>query len=346
MDLTMKSRIVRLMHKGYPAKILFLALAAARPAGAQVLGCDPFPTVAWWGSLSHESVNNYVVRRHRGDWGSYIKKWETQSGRLKQVLVKGSKVVIKSQGITLKGQSLRDYITKMEKRVAVIKCLATKVGFRTGGAELLNDDAISLREWKRLAEEGDAAYQFMVGALYEKGRGVPKDYPTAVMWFRKAADQGNANAQYNLGKMYEYGLGVAKDYASVFSWIKKSAEGGVDKAQYNMGKYLRDGLGVKKDPAEGLLWWTKAAEQGYAKAQGALGFRYEQGRDVPKDYAKAVKWYRRAAEQGNAQAKYRLGLMYERGQGVSVDPAEAARLYREAAEQGLDIAIKALGRVE
>ena len=134
------------------------------------------------------------------------------------------------------------------------------------------DDATALREWMALAEQGNAASQFMVGFMYEKGRSVPQDYATAVTWYRKAALQGYAKSQYTLGKMYEFGLGVAKDHASAFSWIKKAAEAGHVKAQYNMGKYLRDGLGVSKDPAEGIRWWTKAAEQGYVKAQGALGF--------------------------------------------------------------------------
>ena len=329
------------MHRGYPATILFLALAlaAARPAGAQV--CDPFPQVEWWGTLSHEKVVRYVEKRHNGDWNPYIQKWEKQKDKLKKVLGRGSSVVIKSKGITLKGKSLGDYIKKMEKRVEVVKCLAKK-----GGTDRQGDGATSLRGWKQLAEQGNAEYQFKLGSMYEKGQGVPEDHATAVEWYRKAAEQGNAKSQYTLGKMYEYGLGVPKDYANAFSWVKKAAEAGFDKAQYNMGKYLRDGLGVNKDPGEGIIWWTKAAEQGYAKAQGALGYRYERGRGVPTDYPKAAMWYRKAAEQGNAQAKYRLGLMYERGQGVSEDTAEATRLYREAAEQGLNIAKKALVRVE
>ena len=333
---------MRHIHRRQSKTILFiipLLAAAAIPAGA--VECDPFPKVAWWGNLTHESVIKYVTNRHSGDWNPYIQKWETQSGRLKQALSKGSSVVIKSQGVTLKAGSLSAYILKMDKRISVNKCLSRKAD-----SDQQAEDAKSFRDWKPLAEKGNAASQFKIASLFEKGRGVTKDPAAASEWYRKAAEQGHTKSQYTLGKMYEIGLGVPKDYASAFSWVKKVADQGFVKAQYNLGKYFRDGLGVKKDSAEGIRWWTKAAEQGYVKAQGALGYRYEQGRGVSKDYAVAIKWYRKAAEQGNAQAIYRLGLLYETGQGVSKDPAEAVRLYRIAAKQGLDTAVKALARLD
>ena len=41
---------------------------------------------------------------------------------------------------------------------------------------------------------------------YEKG-----DYATAVREFKVLAEQGNAKAQYNLGLMYDNGEGVPED---------------------------------------------------------------------------------------------------------------------------------------
>ena len=46
--------------------------------------------------------------------------------------------------------------------------------------------------------------------MYDDGRGVPQDYAQALVWLRKAADQGNAAAQTNLGAMYGLGLGVPR----------------------------------------------------------------------------------------------------------------------------------------
>jgi TPR repeat protein len=65
---------------------------------------------------------------------------------------------------------------------------------------------------KQLAEAGDAKAQFLLGAGYYSGEGVPQDYAEAMKWYRKAADQGHASAQYNLGILYAEGQGVPQDY--------------------------------------------------------------------------------------------------------------------------------------
>ena len=63
------------------------------------------------------------------------------------------------------------------------------------------DYATALREWKPLAEQGDASAQSLVGSMYNEGLGVPQDDKTAVKWYRLAAEQGFAAAQASLGVM-------------------------------------------------------------------------------------------------------------------------------------------------
>ena len=52
------------------------------------------------------------------------------------------------------------------------------------------------------------------------------DYATALLLFRQLADQGNAAAQYNLGVIYDKGLGVAQDYKAAVKWYRKAADQG------------------------------------------------------------------------------------------------------------------------
>jgi len=48
--------------------------------------------------------------------------------------------------------------------------------------------------------------------MYLHGRGVPKDYTQALVWFVKAAEQGYPEAHLQLGAVYFAGRGgVAKD---------------------------------------------------------------------------------------------------------------------------------------
>ncbi len=85
------------------------------------------------------------------------------------------------------------------------------------------DYATALREWRPLAEQGDATAQYNLGAMYDKGQGVPQDDAEAVRWYRKAAEQGFALAQYNLGRMYYKGQGVPQDYVQAHMWNNLAA---------------------------------------------------------------------------------------------------------------------------
>ncbi len=80
------------------------------------------------------------------------------------------------------------------------------------------DYATALKEWRPLAEQGDATAQFNLGFLYDKGLGVPQDYAQARDWYRKAAAQGLQGGQYYLGRLYARGQGVPQDYVQAHMW--------------------------------------------------------------------------------------------------------------------------------
>ncbi len=134
-------------------------------------------------------------------------------------------------------------------------------------AYLMGAYAAALREWRPLAEQGNAKAQNNLGNMYYKGRGVPQDYPEAVKWYRKAAEQGHAMAQYNLGKKYFKGEGVPQDYAEAVGWYRKAAEQGHASAQYNLGVIYDKGLGVPLDYAQAHMWYNLAASR-YPPGEG------------------------------------------------------------------------------
>lgn len=70
-------------------------------------------------------------------------------------------------------------------------------------------------------EHPDAEY--LLGQMYELGRGVKKDTEQAVTLFTSAANQGYAAAQAKLGQLHMEGK---KDYASAMSWFQKAADQG------------------------------------------------------------------------------------------------------------------------
>ena len=112
----------------------------------------------------------------------------------------------------------------------------------------VSDYATALREWKRLAEQGNAPAQNSLGRMYHKGEGVPQDYAEAAKWYRLAAEQGYAGAQFNLGDLYFLGRGVPQDGAEAMKWFLHAAEQGHAEAQevlrllQEFGDMMRDML--------------------------------------------------------------------------------------------------------
>jgi uncharacterized protein len=86
--------------------------------------------------------------------------------------------------------------------------------------------AAALKQWRPLANQGDASAQNNLGVMYALGLGVVRDYAEAVKWYRKAANQGNVSAQNNLGTMYYIGQGVLQEYVQAHTWWNIAAAKG------------------------------------------------------------------------------------------------------------------------
>ena len=59
------------------------------------------------------------------------------------------------------------------------------------------DEAI--RQWRPLADRGDADAQYNIAQAYFLGRGVPQNMNLAEQWYERAARQGHEEAQANYG---------------------------------------------------------------------------------------------------------------------------------------------------
>ena len=161
-------------------------------------------------------------------------------------------------------------------------------------------------------------------AAYEQG-----DYDTAFKEFKTLAEQGNADGQYKLGVMYSNGDGVPHDAKKAEKWIRNAAEHGSAAAQNHLGVMYHHGEGarVRQDYKEAASWYRKAAEQGNALGQYNLGEMYSYGRGVPQHYILAHMWLNLAAAQGNERARKERDIVAERMTHEQI--AEAQELARE-----------------
>jgi TPR repeat protein len=116
------------------------------------------------------------------------------------------------------------------------------------------------------AEQGDAKAQFVIGEMYEKGRGAPRDLGVAFEWFLKAAKQGDVKSFYKVGYCYLKARGVEKDFDKAREWFKKASDKGYVRAYYYLGEIFENGYGVLQDYDEAMKWYKRALEGGYGAA--------------------------------------------------------------------------------
>ena len=140
---------------------------------------------------------------------------------------------------------------------------ATAQDFDAGvKAYIRHEFAAALREFRPLAERGNASAQYYLGEMYQWGQVVPQDYAEAVKWYLKAAEQGNALGQLNLGIMYAEGQGVPQDYAEAARWYRLAADKGNANAHSRLGLLHIFGNGVLQDFMQAHMRFNIASAMG------------------------------------------------------------------------------------
>ncbi|MEX0346960.1 MAG: tetratricopeptide repeat protein [Rhizobiaceae bacterium] len=155
--------------------------------------------------------------------------------------------------------------------------------------------AAALAELRPLAENGHGGAQYLLGTMFEYGRGVSQDDGAAVIWYRSAAENDIAFAQYRLGVLFDNGWGVDEDRASAVRWYKLAAEQGHLLAQHDLALMYFSGQGVEKNPVLAIMWMKIAVDAGdermvkhYALIASAMSKA-----EIDEGIALAQKWRKR-----------------------------------------------------
>lgn len=100
----------------------------------------------------------------------------------------------------------------------------SQAGLADGAAaHKCKDYAAALKEFRPLAEQGNADGRFNLGLMYANGQGVPQDYTMAPTWYLTSADHGYARAQYHLGVFYAHGVLVPKNLVIAYALYNAAA---------------------------------------------------------------------------------------------------------------------------
>ena len=100
--------------------------------------------------------------------------------------------------------------------------------------ENLPANITDLASLRAVAEKGDPAAQFALGARYATGEEVTQDYTEAVRWFTLAAEQGHILSQATLGAYYWAGRGVPQDLTKAYYWSVLAQAGGDQASKYRV----------------------------------------------------------------------------------------------------------------
>ena len=175
--------------------------------------------------------------------------------------------------------------------------------------------ATALKEWRPLAEQGNAQAQWGLGVLYSQGKGVLQDYSKAIRFYKLSATKNNSDAQLGLAIMYQEGLGVIQDYTEAYNWYRRAAKQGSAVAAGALGyNYSKGTHGYLKDNVMAHAWYNIASANG-SKAVGILSRNdttkwYGAKRDetekemTPADISKAQAMARECMNSGYTKCRY------------------------------------------
>lgn len=110
-----------------------------------------------------------------------------------------------------------------------------------------------------------------LGVLRMRENGVtPEETAKALAWYGKAADGGDGTAMGIIGATYNDGEGVPRDFVEAGRWFERAARHDNAAAQYLLGLYYLDGKGREKDLGKAKRWLSEALKNGDKRAQEAL----------------------------------------------------------------------------
>lgn len=124
-----------------------------------------------------------------------------------------------------------------------------------------NYDA-AIRQWRPLADRGDADAQYNLAQAYKLGRGVPLNMNLAEQWYERAARQGHEQAGANLGLIL-FQNGRRRE---AMPYIERAAAAGDPRAQYVLGTALFNGDVVGRDWPRAYALMSRAAADGLPPA--------------------------------------------------------------------------------
>ncbi len=192
----------------------------------------------------------------------------------------------------------------------------------------------TMEKIRAVANEGNAAAQYTLGARLIGGHGLAANPAEGLQWLERAAAQDNSGALRDLGHYYSVGRHVPKDLVLAFGYYRRAADLGSPRAAFETGECYRRGWGVEADERAAARYFRLSAEGGNVFGEQWYGWCLETGKGVAVSRDEAVKWYRAAAKKKNAFSALRLAAFYGDATSPLYDRDETFRWMQVAGDSG------------
>jgi hypothetical protein len=177
----------------------------------------------------------------------------------------------------------------------------------------------------RLAQQGNVKAQYILGEMYEQGRGVDKNYDTAIMWYQKAEQNGHPKAAKRISQIKESRRQEALEKARAEAEQKRLAE---EKARQLALQKKRAAEERRRKAAEARAEAeAEAVAEAEAKAK-AKQIAQEDDNLTPEERAKKIK---EAQERAQEIARRNAIVLQKRAEAqlqkyrASVEPGSQAQ---------------------
>lgn len=180
---------------------------------------------------------------------------------------------------------------------------------------------------------------YVLGELYETGRGGDRDRTLAAKYYKWACEQGWGQACEKRGDLLAEGVGVQRDHAEAVVMYQAGCDSGLPEACHKGGVLLDEGTYIARDAERAKSLFATACERGVGEGclrHGILSMDPSLGTNP----AEARQSYETAVGLGNVEAHRRLAYLLWNGFGGKKDKGRAKKLTAEGCKADDPIACR------
>ena len=209
--------------------------------------------------------------------------------------------------------------------------IAGQIAFENGNYRL------AYQSWLTSAENMNAAAQYNIGYLYEKGLHLDQNFSKALDWYEKAAANGDVDAQYAAGRMNLEGIGTEIDQEIAITFLQNAAASGNIFSMLTLG----DIHFFEKLPISNQLtaekWYQLASDLGSAHGAAMLGLLWRENPQFKKTPKQIISQLELAVSLGSIDAEMFLGLLYKEGDLVAKDLTKSQAFFESVSKSDPDL---------